>query len=231
VGRAPACTRRRGQHRDAELDQPQIHETAIVEDGVRVGARTAIWDHVHVRSPASIGHDCIIGEKTYVAYGVHIGNYVKINARVYICTGITIQDRAFVAAGVIFTNDRNPRAFVDGRPGLAPSEPTDDTLKSVVCTGATIGAGAMIGPGLAIGAYAMVGMGAVVVKSVPSHGLVHGNPARLRGYVCICGAPLVRFNERLWVPEGANALSCARCGSRFTFSEGAAGVRTLMMAG
>jgi acetyltransferase-like isoleucine patch superfamily enzyme len=188
-------------------DAPRIHPTAIVEPGVEIGLRTAIWDAVHVRGPASIGHDCILGEKTYVAYGVHIGAYVKINAHVYVCTGVTIEDRVMVAAGVIFTNDRYPRAFEDGVEGLAPSEPTADTLATVVRTGATIGAGAVIGPGIEIGPYAMVGMGAVVVADVPAHGLVHGNPARLRGHVCACGQPLAALAEA--------AFRCGRCGRRY----------------
>ena len=217
--------------RDLQKERPRIHPTAIIEDGVSVGARTAIWDHVHVRGPASIGHDCIIGEKTYIAYGVSIGDHVKINANVYICTGITIEDRVMIAAGVIFTNDRNPRAFSDDCDGLAPSEPTDDTLQSTVCTGATIGAGAIIGPGLVIGSYAMVGMGAVVTKSVPPHGLVHGNPARLRGYVCTCGRTLLHVHEGSHDAGADKALQCTSCGQRFSLSEGPGAVNSITTAG
>jgi acetyltransferase-like isoleucine patch superfamily enzyme len=121
-----------------------------------------------------------------------------------------------VAAGVIFTNDRYPRAFEDGVEGLATSEPTDDTLRSVVHVGATIGAGALIGPGVEIGAYAMVGMGAVVVGDVPAYGLVHGNPARLRGHVCVCGTPLT--------PLATETFRCTRCGRRYAAAEGKTGL-------
>src|SRR5262249_44337868 len=138
-------------------DAPRIHRTALVEPGVRIGARTTVWDGVHLRGPSTIGHDCIVGEKTYVAYGVEIGNFVKINAMVYIPTGITIEDRVMIAAGVIFTNDRYPRAFDELRGGLADSGPGEDTLPGRVKTGATVGAGSVVGPGLTIGAYAMVG--------------------------------------------------------------------------
>jgi UDP-2-acetamido-3-amino-2,3-dideoxy-glucuronate N-acetyltransferase len=185
-------------------DAPRIHPTALVEPGVRIGARTAVWDGVHLRGPSAIGHDCIIGEKTYIAYGVEIGNFVKINAMVYIPTGVTIEDRVMIAAGVIFTNDRYPRAFDERRGGLADSGPGEDTLPSRVMIGATIGAGAVIGPGLTIGPYAMVGMGAVVTADVPPHALAIGNPARIRGWVCTCGRPL---------PPGASqgVLRCGRC--------------------
>lgn len=202
---------------------PRIHPTAIVEDGVVIGPGTAIWDNVHVRGPATIGRDCIIGEKTYVAYGVRIGDYVKVNAQVYVCTGVTIEDRVFVAAGVVFTNDRFPRAFADGHEGLAPSEPDENTLETVVRTGATLGARAVIGPGLEIGAYAMVGMGAIVAADVPPHALVFGAPARVRGWVCVCGTPVVRGET---ASAGA-ARRCTRCGRRWRLDGAAAEQRLL----
>jgi UDP-2-acetamido-3-amino-2,3-dideoxy-glucuronate N-acetyltransferase len=184
---------------------PRIHPTALVESGVEIGAGTSVWDNVHIRGPAWIGPDCIIGEKTYIAYGVRVGRCVKINAQVYVCTGVTIEDRVMISAGVIFTNDRYPRAFAIDGEGLASSAPNEDTLQTVVRAGATIGAGAIIGPGLEIGAYAMVGMGAVVTADVPSHALVYGNPARVRGYVCVCGEPLPQ-------DDATAAEHCARCG-------------------
>jgi UDP-2-acetamido-3-amino-2,3-dideoxy-glucuronate N-acetyltransferase len=170
---------------------PRVHPTAIVEPGVVLGAGTAVWDAVHIRTPALIGAECIIGEKTYIAYGVTIGDRVKINAGVYVCTGVTIESAVMIAAGVIFTNDRYPRACDPDTVALLTSEPTPETLSTTVRIGATIGAGALIGPGLEIGSHAMVGMGAVVTADVPAHALVYGNPARVRGYVCLCGAPLI----------------------------------------
>ena len=173
--------------------------------------RTSVWDNVHIRGPATIGHDCIIGEKTYIAYGVEIGNFVKINAKVYIRTGVTIDDRVMIAAGVIFTNDRYPRAFDDGVERARRLRPDrGHAVRTTSREGATIGAGARIGPGVTIGAYAMVGMGAVVTTDVPAHGLVIGNPARLRGWVCVCGRPLPSDDAgRVCCPAGTVAGATA----------------------
>jgi serine acetyltransferase len=63
----------------------------------------------------------------------------------------------------------------------------------------------VIGPGLTVGKYAMVGMGSVVTSDVPPHALVFGNPARVRGYVCVCGHPRTESSD------GA-PTACARCG-------------------
>jgi len=191
----------------------RIHPTAIIEPGVRLGAGTRVWDSVHIRSGATIGEDCIIGEKTYIAYDVMIGNLVKINAMVYVCAGVTIEDMAMISAGTVFTNDRFPRAAIPERAALITSEPTEQTLRTIVRRGTTIGANATIGPGLELGEFCMVGMGAVVTKSVRPFQLVVGCPARLHGWVCVCGEPL---GDTL--PSGP--IACERCARSYVMTDG-----------
>ena len=188
---------------------PRVHPTALIEEGVVLGPGTAVWDGVHIRRGARIGRDCIIGEKSYVAYDVRIGDLVKLNACVYVCAGVTIEDGVMVAAHTVFTNDRFPRATDPDVRELRTSEPTDDTLATFLRRGATIGANCTIGPGIELGAFCMVGMGSVVTASVPPHALVLGNPARLHGAVCRCGE-LVAHAVGGAVPAGDHRCRCGR---------------------
>lgn len=165
----------------------KVHPTAVIEDGVVIGKDSSVWDNVHIRKNTVIGHHCIVGEKTYVAYDVRIGNYVKLNAFVYIPTGVTIEDKVMISAGCIFVNDKYPRAYDFAGSGLLSSAPNEETLNTFVREGATVGAGCTILGDLEIGRYALIGAGSVVTKSVPAHALMVGNPAKQIGWVCVCG--------------------------------------------
>lgn len=193
---------------------PRIHPTAIIERDVSIGEGTSIWDNVHIRFGAKLGDECIVGEKSYIAYEVQIGHRVKINAMVYICNAVTIEDGVMISAGTIFTNDRFPRATTPDLKQLRSSAPDEHTLPTLVREGATIGAGAVIGNDLTIGRWAMVGMGSVVTKSVGDFQLVLGNPARSVGCVCRCGELLARWkpNEIVDLPE----LTCHACGLEYS---------------
>jgi UDP-2-acetamido-3-amino-2,3-dideoxy-glucuronate N-acetyltransferase len=196
-------------------DDVRIHPTALIEPGVEIGRGTAIWDNVHIRRDARLGEECIVGEKTYIAYGVEIGNRVKINAMVYICNAVTIEDGVMVSAGTIFTNDRFPRATTVDLKQLRTSEPDEHTLPTRVREGATIGAGSTIGNDLVIGRFAMVGMGSLVTKSVPDFHLVVGAPARSVGVVCRCGNLLTRFSEK----NPSTRFTCSSCSLPYELKE------------
>ncbi len=170
-------------------DNVRIHPTADVSDKAVIGPGTSIWHQCQVREDAYIGQNCILGKGVYVDFGVRIGNNVKIQNYVSIYHGVEIEDGVFVGPHVCFTNDNLPRAVnPDGSLKAA-----DDWVlgRIVIKRGAALGANATILPKVVVGEWAMVGAGAVVTKDVPAHGLVVGNPARLIGFVCACGARLL----------------------------------------
>lgn len=143
---------------------------AIIKDA-EIGEGTKIYDQVNLYK-CKIGKNCKIDAFVYIEGGVKIGNNVKIRAFTFIPEGVEIEDDVFIGPGVIFTNDKYPRAKGQWR-----------LLKTKVKRGASIGARAVICPGITIGEYAIVAAGAVVTKDVPPYAIVAGNPARIIGYV------------------------------------------------
>ncbi|MEM1555264.1 MAG: acyltransferase [Desulfurococcaceae archaeon] len=177
-----------------------VHPTAIVEEGAVIGEGTRIWHFVHIRRGARIGRNCNIGKDVYIDVDVHIGDNVKIQNFATIYRGVVIEDDAFIGPHVTFTNDLYPRSFnIDWK-----------VIPTIVKKGASIGANATIVCGVTIGEYAMVGAGSVVTRDVPPFGLVYGNPARLKGFVCYCGRP---FKQEHMVEETANYVKyrCSYC--------------------
>lgn len=198
----------------------RIHPTAIVEEGVTIGDGTAVWDNVHIRGPGTrLGAQCLVGGKSLIAYGVVIGDRVKINSNVYICNAVTIETGVMIAAGTLFTNDRFPRATTPDLKTLRSSAPDEHTYPTLVREGATIGAGCVVGCNLEIGRFAMVGMGALVSRTVPDFHLVVGQPARSIGCVCRCGEPFLRFGAGEAPPDRAD-VPCPACGLRYAVRGG-----------
>ena len=197
----------------------KVHPSAIVEEGVLVGDGSSIWDNVHIRKETRLGELCIVGGKTYIAYGVTIGNRVKINSFVYICNAVMIEDGVMIGAGTIFTNDRFPRAASNDLKHLRCSAPDDETLPTLVREGATIGAGCVVGCDLEIGRFAMVGMGSVVTRPIPDFHLALGHPARSAGCVCRCGRVLARF-EAVSIKEWNDDAKCSHCQLSYQIRQG-----------
>ena len=144
-------------------------------DDVRLGADVAIYSFTNLYG-CSVGDGSRIGTFVEVQRGAAIGAACKIQSHTFICDGVTIEDGVFVGHGVMFVNDKRPRA-TNGE-GELQSESDWELLSTVVERGATIGSGATILGGVRIGAGAMVGAGAVVTKDVAPGATVVGNPAR-----------------------------------------------------
>lgn len=193
-----------------ERQNVSIHPTAEVHSSVAIGAGSSIWNQCQVREGVQIGQHCILGKDVYVDFGVRLGDNVKVQNGALLYHGLKIESGVFIGPGVIFTNDKHPRAI---NPGGSLKTDADWVVdETTVHFGASIGAGAVILPGLVVGEFAMVGAGALVTRDVPAHGLVLGNPARLIGYVCKCG-------EKLTVLTTGEHF-CPTCNLNYSFSEG-----------
>ena len=128
----------------------------------------------------SIGDETRLGSFVEIQKGVAIGARCKVSSHTFICEGVTVEDEVFIGHGVMFTNDRHPRATADGRP---QTEADWQLAETRVRRGASIGSGAVILCGVTIGREAMVGAGAVVTHDVPDFAVVVGVPARAVGDV------------------------------------------------
>jgi UDP-2-acetamido-3-amino-2,3-dideoxy-glucuronate N-acetyltransferase len=125
-----------------------------------------------------IGKDTHIGAYVEVQRGAEIGANCKISSHTFICDGVTIEDEVFVGHGVVFVNDKWPRATTAD--GSLKSEADWELGPIVVERGASLGSGALILGGVCVGAAATVGAGAVVTRDVPPGATVAGIPARVR---------------------------------------------------
>jgi UDP-2-acetamido-3-amino-2,3-dideoxy-glucuronate N-acetyltransferase len=149
-----------------------IHPNALVESA-SVGAGTRVWAFAHVLPGAVIGADCNICDGVFIENDVRLGDRVTVKCGVQLWDGVSLEDDVFVGPNATFTNDPLPRSRV--RP--------QQFARTLVRSGASIGANATILPGIVIGRRAMVGAGAVVTRDVPPNAIVTGNPARITGYV------------------------------------------------
>jgi UDP-2-acetamido-3-amino-2,3-dideoxy-glucuronate N-acetyltransferase len=125
-----------------------------------------------------IGDDAKIGAFVEIQKGASVGQRCKVSSHSFLCEGVTLEDEVFIGHGVMFTNDRYPRAASGGR---LQNEADWQVVPTTVRRGASIGSGSVILCGVTVGEHAIVGAGAVVTHDVPAHAIVGGVPARLIG--------------------------------------------------
>jgi acetyltransferase-like isoleucine patch superfamily enzyme len=135
-----------------------FHAQLVNLYGCTIGAGTKIGAFVEIQKNAQVGARC------------------KVSSHTFICEGVTIEDEVFVGHGVIFINDRVPRATAGGR---LQTEADWAVVPTLVRRGASLGSGAVILCGVTIGVEAVIGAGAVVTHDVPDGAVVAGVPARL----------------------------------------------------
>lgn len=179
------------------------HETAVIDEGCKIGAGTKIWHFSHVMPNSVIGENCNLGQNVVVSPGVVLGNKVKVQNNVSIYTGVICEDNVFLGPSMVFTNVINPRSAVNRR---------DQYEKTVVKEGATIGANATVVCGNPIGRFAFIGAGSVVTKEVPDYALVVGNPARQIGWMS-------EYGHRLHFDENGSAV-CPESGEKYILQDG-----------
>jgi acetyltransferase-like isoleucine patch superfamily enzyme len=138
------------------------HRDLVNLYGCRIGDGTKIGTFVEIQKNALVGRHC------------------KISSHTFICEGVTIEDEVFVGHGVMFINDRYPRATAVG---ALQTDADWKVVETLVKRGASLGSGAVILCGVTIGKGALVGAGAVVTRDVPDHTVVIGTPARPAGGV------------------------------------------------
>lgn len=149
---------------------------------VHLGANVRIFqpDLVNLYG-CTVGDDTKIGAFVEIQKNAEIGARCKISSHTFVCEGVCIEDEVFIGHGVMFINDRYPRAT---NPDGSPQTETDWKVEPTrVRRGASIGSGATVISGVSIGEGALVGAGAVVTTDVPPFAVAVGVPARIVGDV------------------------------------------------
>jgi acetyltransferase-like isoleucine patch superfamily enzyme len=145
-----------------------------IAENVKLGENVQLNDFINLYG-CTIGDGTRVGPFVEIQKNAFIGKNCKISSHTFICEGVTIEDEVFVGHGVMFINDRYPRATADS--GGIQTEEDWEVIPTVIKKGASIGSNATIMCGITIGAGAIIGAGSVVIKDVPAKSIVAGNPA------------------------------------------------------
>jgi len=178
-----------------------VHESSYIDENVEIGEGTKIWHFCHIQSGSRIGKNCSIGQNVNIGNNVLIGNGVKIQNNVSVYEGVELEDYVFCGPSMVFTNVLFPRSEF-------PQRGSGFYIKTLVKRGASLGANSTIVCGTVVGKAAFVGAGSVVTKDIPDYALVMGNPARISGWVCVCGTKLPFTTS--YRTDGE--VRCTKCG-------------------
>lgn len=182
----------------APSNPPNVHATAVVDPGARLGTDSHVWHFTHIMAGAQIGERCVIGQNCYLAATARLGDGVKLQNNVSVYDGVTLEDDVFCGPSAVFTNVLNPRAFVNRK---------HEFRETLVRRGASIGANATIVCGVTLGEYCLIGAGATVTRDVRAYALVLGVPGRQAGWVS-------RWGERLDFGSG-DLAACPATGELY----------------
>jgi UDP-2-acetamido-3-amino-2,3-dideoxy-glucuronate N-acetyltransferase len=183
----------------------QIHESAIVDVGAKIGEGSRVWHFSHVCAGAKIGSNVSLGQNVFVGNQVVIKDNCKIQNNVSIYDNVFLEEGVFCGPSMVFTNVYNPRSLIERK-----SEYKETHIKK----GVTLGANCTIVCGVTIGAFAFVGAGAVVTSDIPDYALVVGVPAKQIGWIS-------EYGERLALPlEGEGEAVCPHTGKKYLLRAG-----------
>ena len=163
------------------MKSENIHFSAIVDAGAKIGSTTRVWHFAHVCAGAEIGEKGSLGQNVFIGNKVKIGNNVKIQNNVSIYDNIYIEDDVFCGPSMVFTNVKNPRSEISRK---------DEYKDTIIKKGVTMGANCTIVCGITLHEYAFVAAGAVVAKDVPAYALMAGVPAKQIGWMTRYGTHL-----------------------------------------
>jgi acetyltransferase-like isoleucine patch superfamily enzyme len=151
-----------------------------ITDDVKLGQNVQLSKFINLYG-CQIGDETKIGAFVEIQKNASVGSRCKISSHTFICEGVVIEDNVFVGHGVMFINDRYPRATTSV--GNLQSEADWKVERTVIKSGASIGSGVTILANTEIGENAIVGAGSVVTKDVPANSIVAGNPAKILRYI------------------------------------------------
>ena len=152
----------------------------LIAENVKLGKNVKIFAFTNLYG-CEVGDDSKIGTFVEIQKGARVGHRCKVSSHSFLCEGVILEDEVFIGHGVMFTNDRLPRATPDN--GKLQTEADWKCESTVIKKGASIGSGATLLCGITVGERAIVGAGSVVTKDVPKNAVVAGNPAKVLRYL------------------------------------------------